>query len=68
MPLMTDEAKLISTGDAATALGVTRQTLINWLEDGDVTAAGRTGGGHYRWHLDELRVQVAAMIERRSTR
>lgn len=43
--------RLISVGEAARRLGVSTQTIRNWLTDSrhDLTAV-RTLGGHYRLH------------------
>jgi excisionase family DNA binding protein len=38
---------LISTGEAASRLGVDRRTVTNWCESGKLTAQ-RTPGGHWR--------------------
>lgn len=52
------DAKLVSTGVAADALGVAHFTLFRWWKDGLVTPALVTPGGHARWDLDELREQL----------
>jgi hypothetical protein len=55
----------MTTGAAAEAVGVAHATLLLWLQNGDVRPAYQTGGGHYRWYLDDLRQQVDAMLRRR---
>lgn len=52
------EAKLVSTGEAASTIGVNPTTLQRWVSDGQVRPAVRTPGGHYRWDLAELRRQI----------
>lgn len=49
----------VSTGEAAEALGVSRNTLERWARQGWVTPAMRTAGRHYRWDLDDLQRQLA---------
>lgn len=48
----------MSTGAFAAALGVTAQTVRNWIAEGTVRTCGLTPGGHYRIprvELDRLR-------------
>lgn len=54
-------SKLLTTADAADAIGVHRRTLQRWWSDGRVSPTERTVGGHARWDLDELRRQVRAL-------
>ena len=51
-------AKLITTGQAADALGISRRTLAAWKKDGKITPAFVTAGNHARWDLDDLRRQI----------
>jgi DNA-binding transcriptional MerR regulator len=60
--------RLVSSGRAAEAVNVAPQTLRLWVADGDVVPTDRTGGGHARWDLDDLRRQIAAMRERRTSK
>jgi excisionase family DNA binding protein len=50
--------RLVSTGDAARELGVSRQSLSRWVLEGKVTPAARTPGGQYRFRLSELKKQL----------
>jgi hypothetical protein len=52
-------SKLVPTGRAAEAIGVDPSTLTRWVAAGQVTPAGKTAGGHYRWDVDDLRKQLA---------
>ncbi|OLT22927.1 hypothetical protein BJF78_32685 [Pseudonocardia sp. CNS-139] len=56
-----DSAKdLVSTSEAARALGVNQSTLSRWAKDGRVRPAQRTIGGHMRWDIADLRAQLQA--------
>ena len=57
-------ARLISTGEAAGELGVSRPTLSRWAKSGLVTPALITAGGQYRWDMDDLRRQLRELRER----
>jgi DNA-binding transcriptional MerR regulator len=50
--------RYITTGVAASELGISTATLTRWAAAGTVTPAQRTAGGHYRWNLANLRTQV----------
>jgi 8-oxo-dGTP diphosphatase len=49
---------LITTGEAARELGVSRETLNAWVRDGKVIPHSKTIGGHMRWDLEQLRRQI----------
>jgi DNA-binding transcriptional MerR regulator len=52
---------LVSTEDAARALGISARTLTRYASDGRITPAVVLSGGkrnHYRWDLDDLRRQL----------
>jgi DNA-binding transcriptional MerR regulator len=50
--------RLVSTGEAAKAIGVGRATLARWWADGLVTPALVTAGGHARWDVEDLKRQL----------
>jgi hypothetical protein len=52
--------KLVSTGEAAEAIGVGRVTLARWWKRGAVEPQLVTPGGHARWDIDALRNQLRA--------
>jgi hypothetical protein len=52
---------LVPTGDAAKAIGVGHSTLARWWQEGIVTPALVTPGGHARWDVDDLREQLRAL-------
>ncbi len=60
------ERSLLTTGQAANALGIDPATLWRWEKRGLVTPETHTIGGQARWQLDKLRGQVdTAERERR---
>ena len=56
--VVSDPADLVSTADAARAIGVDRATLSRWAKAGHVEPAQKTIGGHMRWNVEDLRRQV----------
>lgn len=48
----------MTTGEAAKAVGVDRTTLSRWAEEGKVTPAWTTPGGHARWDVEDLKRQL----------
>jgi 8-oxo-dGTP pyrophosphatase MutT (NUDIX family) len=51
--------RYVSTGEAAAYLGITRNTLHNWVADGLVSPTFRTARrGDMRWDLDDLDRQL----------
>jgi excisionase family DNA binding protein len=50
--------KLLTTREAAHAIGVGISTLQGWAASGKITPAWRTPGGHARWDLDDLKRQL----------
>jgi excisionase family DNA binding protein len=57
---------LVSTGEAARALGIGRSTLARWHAEGTVEAAFITAGGHARWDVEDLRRQIAEWRRRQA--
>jgi excisionase family DNA binding protein len=51
-------ARYITTGEAASALGISSATLTRWVAAGIVVPAERTAGGHFRWDMTSLRAQL----------
>jgi excisionase family DNA binding protein len=58
--------RLLSTGEAAKALGLSRRSMTRWVTDGSITPALVTPGGHLRWDVEDLRAQLARLHERSS--
>jgi excisionase family DNA binding protein len=50
--------KLLSTGQAAKALGISGSSLSRWVRRGLVTPTLKTPGGQYRFDLDDLKAQM----------
>lgn len=53
--------KLVSTGEAAKALGVARATLVRWWQRKLVEPALVTAGGHARWDVEQLKRDLAEL-------
>jgi hypothetical protein len=53
-----EQARLVSTGEAARALGIDPSTLARWVAAGYVRPTLRTRGRHMRWDLNDLRQQI----------
>jgi excisionase family DNA binding protein len=60
---MTGE-RLVSTGEAARSLGISARTLARWAQEGLVTPALTTAGGHYRFDVDDLRAQLVEIAKK----
>lgn len=56
--------KLLATSEAARALGISGRSLSRWVQDGLITPALTTAGGHYRFDLDDLRRQLLEMAQK----
>lgn len=55
--------RLLTTTEAAKALGMSSRSLSRWAREGRVTPAMNTAGGDHRsgrylWDLDDLRAQL----------
>jgi excisionase family DNA binding protein len=53
------ERTYLTTGEAARALNVNRVTLQRWVHKYGIRPSYVTGGGHFRWDLDDLRIQLS---------
>jgi hypothetical protein len=61
------DPRLLPTGEAARAVGVSPRTLQRWVREGLVKPTQLTAGGHHRWLVDDLRAQIRALNERDDT-
>lgn len=57
-PQDADPVRLVSTTQAAKALGIHQSTLSRWASAGHVHPTQKTVGGHMRWDVEDLRRQV----------
>jgi|GraSoiStandDraft_23_1057293.scaffolds.fasta_scaffold3190240_1 DNA-binding transcriptional MerR regulator len=53
-----DKDRLISTGEVARAVGLSRQTIQRYQREGLLTPVFVTTGGHARWKLDDVIEQL----------
>jgi excisionase family DNA binding protein len=60
---MSDD-RLISTGEVARAVGLSRQTIQRYQREGLLTPVFVTTGGHARWKLDEVMNQLRQLRPR----
>jgi hypothetical protein len=49
---------LLTGAEAARRVGLDPVALSRWTRRGRLTPAARTPGGHCRWDLDDLRMQL----------
>lgn len=49
---------LVSTPDAARALGISARTLQRYVRAGHITPDLTLASGQYRWNVDRLRDQI----------
>lgn len=64
MAVVSERPTLVSTTDAAEAVGISRATLQRWADAGVGDPEWRTAGGHTQWELDKLREQARTAYER----
>lgn len=57
-------AGLVSTGEAARELGVSRTTLTRYVARGWLRPAHELPSGHLRWDLNDLRRQLRELRQR----
>jgi excisionase family DNA binding protein len=50
--------RLLSTGQAAKAIGVSPRSLSRWVTEGLIEPTLVTPGGQFRFDLDELKAQM----------
>ena len=59
---MSGMGKLVSTTEAAKAVGVSQSTLSRWTSAGRVKPAQTTLGGHMRWDVEDLKRQIRRLL------
>ena len=55
---------LLTTGEVAKELGVSRAAVLAWVRDGKITPTLTTPGGHHRFDLDDVRRQLRELRQR----
>ncbi|MTD56128.1 helix-turn-helix domain-containing protein [Amycolatopsis pithecellobii] len=55
---MPPSGQLVTTAEAAAAIGVGRRTLSRWVQQGKVEPTLTTAGGHHRWDVEDLKQQL----------
>ncbi len=63
-PVPAPEPELVGTADAARSLGVSRRTLVRYVERGLLRPTVTLPSGHYRWSLADLQRQLAELRDR----
>lgn len=53
VPAVSDS--LLTPAQAASYIGVTGRTLTRWRIEGKIAPAGKTAGGHFRYHVRDCR-------------
>lgn len=56
--------KLLTTGELAKELGVSRGAVNKWASDGLIVPEITTPGGHHRWNVDHVRDQLRELRKR----
>jgi DNA-binding transcriptional MerR regulator len=56
--------RLVSTGEAARALGIARRTLAHYAKTGQLQPSLVLPSGYYRWDVEDIRRQLREMRER----
>ncbi|MCD2193545.1 MerR family transcriptional regulator [Actinomycetospora endophytica] len=51
-------SELVSTSEAAKAVGVSARSLARWAQEGTLEPELVTPGGHLRWDVERLRQQL----------
>ena len=57
--------ELVTSGQAAKALGVSLRSLQQWVREGKIVPDYATPGGHARWDVDRVRHELRENIARR---
>ncbi|WP_112281444.1 MerR family DNA-binding transcriptional regulator [Prauserella muralis] len=58
--------RLVSTGELARELSVSRRTIQRYVEDGLLEPTDVTLGGHYRWDVDLVRRRIRELLKERN--
>jgi len=58
----------VPTGEAARALGMHIRSLQRWVRANDIEPHAMTAGGHARWDVERLRLELIEVAKRRRGR
>lgn len=61
---MSPRVRLLSSGELADALGISRRSITRYVADGVLVPKFVTPGGQYRFDLEEALAQMRAVRER----
>ena len=59
---------LVPTGIAARELGMSPRSLQRWVRQAEIEPHAMTAGGHARWDVERLRLELIAAAKRRRER
>ncbi len=60
-PQSVPDPQLVTTPEAARALGISARTIQRYVKAGLITPDLRLPSGRYRWDVDRLRAQINAL-------
>jgi DNA-binding transcriptional MerR regulator len=58
--------RLVSTGEAARQLGISRRTLAHYAQTGQLQPSLVLPSGYYKWDVEDIRRQLREHRERRA--
>ncbi|MGH3587208.1 MAG: helix-turn-helix domain-containing protein [Pseudonocardia sp.] len=61
---MAEDRQVLSSGELAKLLGVSRRTITRWASDGMITPAVTLVGGQHRWDPDDVKRQLRELRQR----
>lgn len=56
--------RLLTTGELAQELSVSRSAILKWEQDGLITPEWTTPGGHHRWDAEKVRQELREQRQR----
>lgn len=60
-----DDPPLITSGDLARKLGLSRRTISQYAKRGWITPALETPGGQYRWRYEDVLAEMRELARKR---
>jgi DNA-binding transcriptional MerR regulator len=60
--------RLVGTGEAARALGISPRTLAHYAQTGQLEPALVLPSGYYKWDVEDIRRQLRELRQRRRER